>query len=81
MGKNQGGKCRCGGCGALFSALRAFDMHRTGKYEYFDDRRAFHPSTRRCLSVDEMRAKGMRQTSQNAWNTGREFPGCEKIAS
>lgn len=44
--------CRCGGCDATFSSLRAFDTHRTGPYRG-------RPSQRRCLSESEMRAAGL----------------------
>ena len=50
-----GDHCQCsgppfGGCGEHFNSTYAFDKHRTGD-----------PGTlpRRCLSPDEMRAKGM----------------------
>jgi hypothetical protein len=48
----RGDHCRCsgapyGGCGEHFNSTYAFE-HRTGSW-----------SARRCLSVDEMRAKGM----------------------
>jgi hypothetical protein len=66
MGKNQGGACRCEGCGERFCGLTAFDMHRVGSYAV--GRRK--PCTRRCLSAVEMRAKGMEQTVRGAWATG-----------
>jgi len=68
------GSCRCDACGLRFRSLSAFDMHRTG--EYAGTARTKH--TRRCLSVAEMVAKGMRQagnTDNGAWTTGVSFAG------
>jgi len=44
-------------------------MHREG--DYSGTSRRTH--TRRCLSVEEMAAKGMRRNDHGAWTTGREF--------
>ncbi|HEX6817064.1 MAG TPA: hypothetical protein VF120_01710 [Ktedonobacterales bacterium] len=71
MGKNQGGICRCEGCGERFNGMRAFDMHRIGEYG-----RGRRPSTRRCLSAAEMRARGMAKSDRRgAWMTGSEYRG------
>jgi hypothetical protein len=50
----------CGGCHHVFSSVKAFDLHRTGSHEL---------RQRRCLSKDEMRAKGMRQNGQGIWTS------------
>lgn len=42
--------CECPTCGRFFSTTANFDRHREG--DYGND-------TRRCLSADEMTAKGM----------------------
>jgi hypothetical protein len=42
--------CDCGECGLRFSRTSTFDKHRVGRHE---------PLERRCLTPDEMRAKGM----------------------
>jgi hypothetical protein len=57
----RGDHCRCSGppytgCGEHFNSTYAFDKHRTGDY-----------SNRRCLSPDEMRAKGMVQNAAGWW--------------
>jgi hypothetical protein len=52
-----------------FRSLSAFDMHREGAYS--GTSRQHH--TRHCLSVAEMRAKGMKQADNGAWTSGREF--------
>lgn len=62
-GKNQGGGCKCEGCGARFSGLTAFDMHRAGDY-------AKRNHTRHCLSAKDMRAKGMMVGNRGTWTTG-----------
>jgi hypothetical protein len=63
------GSCRCDACGLRFRSLSAFDMHREGDYSGTSRRK----HTRRCLSVEEMAAKGMRRNDHGAWTTGREF--------
>jgi hypothetical protein len=50
----------CGACKSVFFSVSAFDMHRVGRFE---------PLERRCLSADEMRAKGM-ALKNGIWNTG-----------
>jgi hypothetical protein len=60
------GNCKCEACGARFYSMTAFDMHCTGSYA---SGRAKH--TRRCLTVKEMRAKGMRPSDKGVWNSGQ----------
>jgi hypothetical protein len=69
-GKNQGGKCKCEACGAWFTGMQSFDWHRAGSYAV-----GRKPFTRRCLSTDEMRTKGMAQIESGAWTTGRPYSG------
>ncbi len=57
----------CTACGCGFSSITSFEMHRVGQFAG-----AGRPSTRRCLSVAEMRAKGMALT-RRGWTTGREY--------
>lgn len=48
----------CGACHDNFNSLTAFDRHRVGK----------HGTDRRCLTGDEMRAKGWTPTGEfDAW--------------
>lgn len=54
--------CRCSGCGEHFRSVGAFEMHRAGSYQ---------PLTRRCLTIDEMRAAGMVRRADGFWTTGR----------
>jgi hypothetical protein len=63
--KLTGDRCRCsgppyGGCGEYFNSTKAFDRHRTGAYAL---------AQRRCLSPDEMRAKGMAKNAAGFWVT------------
>jgi hypothetical protein len=48
--------CLCSACGKDFGGVRAFDLHRVGKhaYSYSPER----PDGRRCLSEQEMLARG-----------------------
>jgi hypothetical protein len=53
------GKSRnqCSGCLTFFNSLRAFEKHRTGK----------HGVDRRCMTPDEMLAKGMSINEAGYW--------------
>jgi hypothetical protein len=62
------GRCQCTSCGELFSSVREFDRHRTG---------TFAPSgawahRRRCLSVDELTARGWTQDHRGFRREGRK---------
>jgi hypothetical protein len=48
----RGDHCQCPTCGEYFNSTYAFDKHRTGEY-----------AARRCMSRDEMMAKGMAVSS------------------
>jgi hypothetical protein len=54
--KLRGDHCRCSGCGAFFNSTRAFDKHRAGEL-----------ADRRCLSADDMLAKGMSLSPSGWW--------------
>jgi hypothetical protein len=66
-GSNQ---CECGECGQFFNTVNTFDMHRTGDYS---------DGTRRCLTGDEMRARGWRVNPHGFWIRGEQFtfPGMD----
>jgi len=51
-----GDHCECPACGEYFNSTYAFDTHRTGAW-----------TLRRCLTPDEMRAKGMAVSSTGWW--------------
>lgn len=48
--------CRYSGCGEYFNSEWPFKIHRVGK-----------PAARKCLSPDEMRAKGMALSDKGYW--------------
>jgi hypothetical protein len=55
----------CRVCGEDFSSLEIFDGHRVGRHEV--DFSAIRRDGRRCLSVDEMSAKGWQLDSRGRW--------------
>ena len=58
---SSGGHCkggRFGGCCQSFTSLTGFDRHRTGPY-----------TDRRCLTPDELTAKGWTRDEHGAWRT------------
>ena len=54
-----GNKCECTACGQFFNRVSTFDKHRVGTLG----------ASRRCLSVDEMAAKGWRLNDKGFWLT------------
>jgi hypothetical protein len=60
--RNQSGPCRCDACGARFSGLVAFDLHRTGDYTN---------GTRHCLTPEEMFSRGMTRDGAGRWASGK----------
>jgi hypothetical protein len=57
-------RCRCGACHQSFNAVSTFDHHRTGPYA------GTGANARRCLSTDEMIAKGWHQNVAGFWCAG-----------
>lgn len=55
--KLSGDRNQCQGCKTYFNSSFSFDKHRTGE----------HGKDRRCLTHEEMRAKGMRTNSAGFW--------------
>lgn len=55
--KLSGQRNQCQGCKEYFNSNFAFDKHRTGK----------HGHGRRCMTPDEMRAKGMLMNQAGFW--------------
>jgi hypothetical protein len=55
----RGARNQCPGCGEHFNSNHAFDMHRTGMHGY--------PIARRCMTPDEMIAKGMVKKADGFW--------------
>jgi hypothetical protein len=62
--QRAGGHCRggrYGGCCQSFGSQNSGDKHRVGPHE--------PRGSRRCLTPDEMRAKGWTQDDRGAWRT------------
>jgi hypothetical protein len=59
----------CPECHQTFTGTSAGDKHRTGKHhiDKGSDRR-------RCMTVDEMTAKGMTQNVRGVWGSGGRSP-------
>lgn len=55
--KLTGCRCQCCACGEYFGNVVVFDRHRVGQ----------HGVNRRCLSPDEMAAKGWAQNDRGFW--------------
>jgi len=53
----------CDNCAKRFRSVSAFDRHRTGEYAKSCQRNG----TRRCMTAEEMQAKGMVQNARGAW--------------
>ena len=61
----------CTACGLDFTSVRLFDAHRVGRHEYlYAEGLQLEPPRedgRRCLSGDEMEAKGWQQDARGRW--------------
>ena len=61
----------CGACGSDFTSLELFDRHRVGTHAYtYVEGLRFDPPRedgRRCLSLEEMAAKGWEQDARSRW--------------
>lgn len=70
---------KCSACNQIFTASTPFDMHRTGKFgdPIYEGTRivGYTPHTRRCLTEEEMLAKGMVRNERGAWTSGKEYSG------
>lgn len=64
--KLTGNRCQCKGCGEYFNSAHTFDHHRVGHFAPIN-----RPSTRRCLSVVEMLAKGWLRNEAGFWISGK----------
>jgi hypothetical protein len=58
--------CLCCSCGELFNSTKAFDQHRVGRYPRLRGGRL----VRRCLTAEEMQARGM-TLGVHGWLTRR----------
>ncbi len=56
---------QCGACGEDFTSVETFDRHRVGEHEHRFS--TAHPEGRRCLSGDEVLAKGWQWDDKGRW--------------
>ncbi len=68
--KLSGDRNQCSSCLAYFNSITAFDKHRTGKFD----------GSRRCLSTDEMLAKGLGKTNDGFWLSPLKPEDRERLA-
>lgn len=66
----------CPSCHETFTGTTSGDMHRTGKHHI-----SVGPDRRRCLTVEEMRAKGMKQNQHGYWTSGGVSPWSAKAGT
>ena len=61
----------CGACGLDFSSLSGFESHRVGKHAYTYSQgvrmEPMREDGRRCLTADELTARGMAQNALGRW--------------
>jgi hypothetical protein len=62
--KLSGRRCLCRTCGKYFNSTTAFDRHRFGPND-----------ARRCLTTDEMLARGMVLSALGLWMTEAQDEG------
>lgn len=59
----------CGACGSDFTSVDLFDRHRVGKHELDYPE---HADGRRCLTVEEVTAKGWARNERGRWQDPTE---------
>lgn len=59
----------CAACHQTFTGTSSGDRHRTGDHAI-----SLGPKRRRCLTPEEMRAKGMTQNARGQWTNGGTSP-------
>jgi len=83
-------KCLCRACEETFTSVGAFDRHRTGSYGnaiYKGQKFIYYEKpSRRCLTCEEMKEKGLLQRENGAWggekweDAGAIFPRFAKVS-
>jgi hypothetical protein len=72
----------CGACGEDFGGVSAFDAHRIGKHAYlFEEGLSMVPPSedgRRCLSTQEMEARGFAKNARGLWSVGKDLERARK---
>lgn len=72
-------RCRCCACGLPFNSAYAFDKHRVGS---FDRELQGTPKGRRCMTIAEMKRRGMVRTANGGWASsagGRPRPSINGV--
>lgn len=59
----------CAACHETFTGTSSGDRHRAGDHAI-----SLGPDRRRCLTPEEMRAKGMTQNARGQWTNGGTSP-------
>lgn len=59
----RGDRNQCPSCGAYFNSTHAFEKHRTGRFGL----------DRRCLTAEEMSARGMILKADGFWRGSERF--------
>jgi len=57
----SGNRCQCTACGEFFNRVSTFDKHRTGRFGV----------DRRCLTTEEMQARGWSLNAAGFWITAK----------
>jgi len=65
----SGDRNQCQGCKTFFNSTFAFDKHRRGE----------HGIDRRCLTAEEMQAKGMSQNAAGFWISAAMTPFARSV--
>ena len=59
----------CAACHETFTGTYAGDLHRVGKHAVSSG-----PDRRRCMTEDEMLARGMTKNAKDMWTLGGKSP-------
>ena len=60
---------QCPSCGEYFNRTSSFDRHRTGAFGTGIDGTS---PERRCLTINEMQAKGFRKSAHGFWTFSKD---------
>ena len=59
-------RSECCVCGLVFKSYSGFSSHRVGQFQRYSGV-GLLPSTRRCLTTDELRARGFHLDAHGRW--------------
>ncbi len=74
-----GTRNQCAACNQYFATTSAFERHRVGRHAKAGEWKG----TRRCLTVEEMKAKGFELREPGVWVTGAKpaAPAAEEVGA